>query len=1079
MPVIKRGEPGSYFGFSVAEHQVVDDASSSNPRVIKNLLLIGAPQANVSVLNVLRPGDIYQCDARSALKDDCERIEGPSEADTENPSSDPIDRYTDGRRDQWLGNNIFSQGTGKKVVVCAHRYSKRQGAFHFLLGKCVLLDQNLNNFETINPCAGRKFEPGLRGLADNYRMCQAGTSSMLTDETQFVVGAPGSILSTGQMFHQYEGDELRSSGTFHTEVRNGLAPVDTNSYLGYSVTAGRYDASKQWRYVAGAPRANNSGVVIVFTTNTASTMTFKPGNVATGKNDFAGFGNSLLTVDVNNDGFDDLIVGAPFYYDKYKGGAFFVYLGGDSISAFPNETKMQTILSREMSVDECEKLGCEHARFGFSLAKAGDVNRDGFEDIAVGAPYEGDGAVYIFHGGPDGLKTKYAQRIEAGEMAQHVPSGSVSSFDYSLAGGMDLDENGYADVVVGAYDVDMVFLLRTKPIIHLKSNIEVSPKKLPYTPDENPVCQFDNMARFCVRIKICLKFTAEPVERFTTSQDIKYRIDAEPQKIDKRVEFKNPSDSTNNFVERVMTLQRQANDRYQCKTEIVYLKELVQDLLSSIVLNFTYTLIETVPDPALPGQLPDINQYPILLLDGDGKATTEFQIEFKKDCGDNEICESNLYLGVETSLKKDKSGTSILRKGEVEYVSLIVLVKNTGEPAYAVNYYLTIPKGLSWQKTESIEPVGKILNCSLFTPTLLCKNIGNPLKPGASLRLNVTLQVVETKAADNMLVLKSLVNTTSKEESPGDMIPTRISIMTVADPYLKQGSNPPTVIYQGDVIGASAVEFDAQIGPAINHTYVVENSGPGIVDNLRVTIHWPYEMESEYEHGKYLLYLMEFPVLTGPVTCNTDPDIVNELKVKKSPRYYSSEEKRSGPSYNVPAADTEANRRRKREATKREAGPRVAEVKTPNAMVLDCRTGNARCHKIHCDVSKLKAKKYAVITLVGRLWKSTFLEDFRDVEAVKIHSYAVLKVDPTYYIQNDTNDRISASTIAYPDIKIGPSEGIAWWIILIAVIGGILLVVLLVIILWKLGFFRRKKRDEMRTYEARVEKKKDHKEDEA
>ena len=48
------------------------------------------------------------------------------------------------------------------------------------------------------------------------------------------------------------------------------------------------------------------------------------------------------------------------------------------------------------------------SRFGNTLAKLGDTNDDGFNDIAVGAPYDGDdqsGIVYIFRGNSEGINT--------------------------------------------------------------------------------------------------------------------------------------------------------------------------------------------------------------------------------------------------------------------------------------------------------------------------------------------------------------------------------------------------------------------------------------------------------------------------------------------------------------------------------------------------------------------------------------------------------------------------------------------------------------------------------------------------
>lgn len=53
--------------------------------------------------------------------------------------------------------------------------------------------------------------------------------------------------------------------------------------------------------------------------------------------------------------------------------------------------------------------GAWESRFGFAIANLGDVNRDGYEDIAIGAPYDGDGVVYIYLGSKNGLIEKVSQ----------------------------------------------------------------------------------------------------------------------------------------------------------------------------------------------------------------------------------------------------------------------------------------------------------------------------------------------------------------------------------------------------------------------------------------------------------------------------------------------------------------------------------------------------------------------------------------------------------------------------------------------------------------------------------------------
>jgi hypothetical protein len=59
-------------------------------------------------------------------------------------------------------------------------------------------------------------------------------------------------------------------------------------------------------------------------------------------------------------------------------------------------------------------------------------------DIAVGAPYEQNGVVYIYHGSADGIKHKSAQIIQAENIDPQI-----KGFGISLSKGVDIDENHY------------------------------------------------------------------------------------------------------------------------------------------------------------------------------------------------------------------------------------------------------------------------------------------------------------------------------------------------------------------------------------------------------------------------------------------------------------------------------------------------------------------------------------------------------------------------------------------------------------------------------------------------------------
>ncbi len=60
-------------------------------------------------------------------------------------------------------------------------------------------------------------------------------------------------------------------------------------------------------------------------------------------------------------------------------------------------------------------------------------------DLAVGAPFEGDGVVYIFRGSSKGISQPAAQRIPASDLLAARP---LKSFGYTIQGGLDMDDNG-------------------------------------------------------------------------------------------------------------------------------------------------------------------------------------------------------------------------------------------------------------------------------------------------------------------------------------------------------------------------------------------------------------------------------------------------------------------------------------------------------------------------------------------------------------------------------------------------------------------------------------------------------------
>lgn len=148
------------------------------------------------------------------------------------------------------------------------------------------------------------------------------------------------------------------------------------------------------------------------------------------------FGASVASAgDVNGDGFDDVIVGAPYYHhgQEMEGGVF-VYHG--------SATGLKPLSSWSF---ESNQAMCE---LGWSVASAGDVNGDGYDDVLAASEYCGTGApnregrVYLFLGSATGLGATHAWMLQGG--------GADESLGWSIASAGDVNKDGFDDVIIGA-----------------------------------------------------------------------------------------------------------------------------------------------------------------------------------------------------------------------------------------------------------------------------------------------------------------------------------------------------------------------------------------------------------------------------------------------------------------------------------------------------------------------------------------------------------------------------------------------------------------------------------------------------
>ena len=143
-----------------------------------------------------------------------------------------------------------------------------------------------------------------------------------------------------------------------------------------------------------------------------------------GNTDFA---NSLSQAgDFNNDGYDDFVIGDPIYNSNYDGAAY-IYFGGEN----PD------------NVEDMVIEGEDDESLTISVSYAGDVNNDGISDIILGAT--GSRTAKIYHGSetPD---TEVDAVLEG--------AGTDNNFGFASSSAGDFNNDGYQDLIVGAYGYD-------------------------------------------------------------------------------------------------------------------------------------------------------------------------------------------------------------------------------------------------------------------------------------------------------------------------------------------------------------------------------------------------------------------------------------------------------------------------------------------------------------------------------------------------------------------------------------------------------------------------------------------------
>ncbi|XP_053570418.1 integrin alpha-9 [Bombina bombina] len=989
-PVVYQGTSGSFFGYSVLEHEIDDT----------RWILVGAPKAD-SIFNstIKSPGAIFKCRVHSNPFKRCTELDigrGHSRGTSCGKTC------KENRDFEWMGVSLARQPKANGyVLACAHRWKNIFYESEYILpyGFCVIIQPNLQGImRSLIPC----YEEYKKKYGEEHGSCQAGIASSFMEEL-VVMGAPGSYYWTGTV------KVLNLTDNTYFKLKDETILSRRYTYLGYSVTTGHFSQPTTLDIVAGAPQDSSVGKVYIFRTDKRSGSLIRNFQ-ASGKKMGSYFGSSLCAVDLNSDGLSDLLVGAPMYTEVRDEGQVTVYIN-----------RGNGVLDEQISLNGDNAY---NAHFGETMVNLGDIDDDGFSDVAIGAPKEDDyaGVVYIYHGDADGIVPQYSMRISGRSI-----NPTLRMFGQSISGGVDMDKNGYLDLTIGAFMSNSVVLLRTRPVITVDVTIHLPPS-INITA---PQCHDGTQQVNCVNVTVCFRFRGKHVPG---EIGLLYNLTADVAKKEKGQQPRVFMVSSGETIAQVSEKLQLSHMEQKCEKYLAHVKRRVKDVISPIVFEASYSLGEHViaKDEK---ELPALK--PILRWKKGQKMAERNQTYFERNCRSDD-CAADLNLKGQLLLSSFDGKTPYLALGAVKNVSLNISISNFGDDAYDTNVFFNFSRELYFIKMWQEEEQG--ISCELLEIDFLKCSVGFPFmrsksKYGFSVIFDTTHLSGEEEGL-YFLVTAQSGNIERTESLHDNTLILAVPLLHEVDSSVTGLVSPSSFVYGESVEASNFIrlqDLECHFQP-LNFTFQVFNSGPSTMPGSVVQILLPNRLSAtgaEIFHIQHMMVGQEKGNCTfqkNPVPCVIPQDKENIF-------------------HTIFAFFTKSGRK-----------------------VLDCDRPGRSCSVLSCYLSSIAKEESQSIDISVLLNTEILKKDSSSV--IQFVTRASVIVDTSLRTIELQNGNAETTTVVFEALhNLEPRGYVVGWIIAISLLVGIIIFLLLAVLLWKMGFFRRR-------YKEIIEAEKNRKENE-
>ncbi|XP_012234864.1 integrin alpha-9-like [Linepithema humile] len=996
----------SYFGYSVLLHHDFQ----------KNIswLLIGAPRGNYtgSVSKELdEPGVVYRC----SLPGSCEEIE-PAVIKDENVFYNNVNMLIYKKR-SWFGAAMSIERNSGFFTICAPRTNRRFSWYYSWQYVNINLMEGVCYSDRISSTTVMAETSDIRRInfskkwwyhtMHGFSVSFESPLDKKAKNISRIIGRPsdeenGSVNVASLATSNF--DEIYSKDTHSSRI----VSVTENSKFGYTVTSGYYFAPTQSLFACADPGWNQTGQVAVMKTNEKFTSVVAR---LYGSDIGEFFGASLTTGDLNNDGLHDLVIGAPHWGNDH--GRIYIYLGSSR-----KEFEAAVILEGAK----------EDGEFGYAVA-SGDLDGDGFSDIIVSAPWEDSGVIYVYNGNAD-LKDKVRPVA-----SQRIMIQGVQTFGFSISEPVDIDNNGYADIAVGAYKSGHVTVLRSKPIVRTDLTVSTDPSILQ-----------KNISSFF--LEACVQYHGYDMA-YTHPFKISLIIDKKYQRTKKT------------------SLELFSTDPpiHTCVNISIPLVDNIQDFIEPIVIyashNFSHNnssahkFCKTCP-----------------VESRDRKArSTQILLPFDIECGEDRICHSN----ISATMKFCGIGENDSWMIGSNDIALETHLQNHAEPAYLTKIIFTFPDGIV---LRSILPF-----CEEDTDgdalMIIC-SVGNPFETDEQKVIKLDLDMRQlTNSSLHGRVLEFFMEIQTHSVNRG--INMTKSLLTL--------QSEVSLLLNGNVIEEDyyipALHED-QLNITFRHIYQIFKFGATSLEEAQLVVNVPSAMN---DLGSFVvLYKPQIFISGKNYYCSSNGiDLIDVQQDEFQENITSNANNLNNNNETLNHTLNVMHNIFKRDTSRRTSvsymSQKLSAENMPNSTILNdnlaaresdviyvnCSVYGINCSTVHCNLSALKTQK-DVGKLVMQL--TVDVKKFKDIfglsEKTKIVQFStdayVEIIQPANRIPDvDTRRNVTLTT----KFSFSKREKLQMWIVPVSISLGFILLCVVIIFLNRMGFFKRMTNEELLALKTR------------